>query len=278
VPAGNYSSINPLNGLLGSPLNGDWTIRIVDNISADNGYLFSWELNFDPSVPQEDFSFVPSITSQSWDSDATITAVNGNIISIAPDSAGEFCYTFRTVDVFGCEYTEEVCVNVTPEGVPPNTFYEDLDGDGYGDPNSTIEDCSDVPPFGYVANSLDCNDSSDEINPDANDTEGNGIDENCDGVDGNLLGVDDISLNEIKILSNPFYDSIVISVPTLLIGSQLNVTIYDLNGRMVYEKTHSNSNSQITINNLEALEKSTYFLEISNEKVGLNVVKKLIKL
>ncbi|WP_405572720.1 PKD domain-containing protein [Winogradskyella sp. Asnod2-B02-A] len=278
VPEGNYSSVNPLEGLLGSPLNGNWTIHIVDNLAQDNGYVFSWELNFDSSLQLEDFDFVPTIVSQSWDSDSSITEVNGNTITVAPESAGEFCYTFRTVDVFGCEYTKEVCVNVTEEGASPITYYEDLDGDGYGDPNSTIEDCSDTPPLGYVVNGLDCNDTDGLINPDAEDSEGNAIDENCDGVDGDTLGLDDFNLDDIKVLSNPFSDQLIINVPTILTGSQLDITIYDLNGRMVYQNVHSISANQITINNLGELEKSTYLLEISNEEFGLNVVKKLVKL
>lgn len=278
VPEGNYSSVNPLEGLLGSPLNGNWTIYIVDNLAQDNGYVFSWELNFDNDLQLEDFDFVPAIVSQSWDSDSSITEVNGSTITVAPDSAGEFCYTFRTVDVFGCEYTKEVCVNVTEEGAPPITYYEDLDGDGYGDPNSSIEDCSDTPPLGYVVNGLDCNDTNGLINPEAEDSEGNAIDENCDGVDGDTLSLEDFNLDDIKVLSNPFSDHLIINVPTILTGSQLNITIYDLNGRRVYHNKHSVSTNQITINNLDELGKSTYLLEISNEEFGLNVVKKLVKL
>ncbi len=278
VPEGSYSSVNPFDNLLGSPLNGNWTIRVVDNLGADNGYLFSWELNFDSNLQLEDYDFVPTIVSQSWDADPSITEVNGNTITIAPESAGEFCYIFRTVDVFGCEYTEEICVNVAAEDAPPVTYYEDTDGDGYGDPNSTVVECSDSPPLGFVANGLDCNDTDNLMNPDAVDTEGNGIDENCDGVDGDILGVDDISANDIKVLPNPFNDSVVINVSTILIGSQLNINIYDLNGRLVYEKLYSAINSQISINGLDTLEKATYFLEISNEKLSFKVVKKLIKL
>ncbi|MBU2930225.1 PKD domain-containing protein [Winogradskyella psychrotolerans] len=278
VPEGNYSSVNPLDGLLGSPLNGNWTITIFDNLAADNGYIFSWELNFDPNLQLQDFDFVPTMVSQSWDSDSSITEVNGNTITVSPESAGEFCYTFRTVDVFGCEYTKEVCVTVAEEGAPPVTYYEDLDGDGYGDPNSTIEDCSSTPPLGYAANGLDCNDTDGLINPDAEDSVGNAIDENCDGVDGDTLGLEDFSLEDIKVASNLFNDYFVINVPPILAESQLNITIYDLNGRRVYHNKHSVSNNQITIRNLDELGQSTYLLEISNEQFGLNVIKKIVKL
>ena len=129
-----------------------------------------------------------------------------------------------------------------------------------------------------MVNGLDCNDTNGLINPEAEDSEGNAIDENCDGVDGDTLGLEDFNLDDIKVLSNPFSDHLIINVPTILTGSQLNITIYDLNGRRVYHNKHSVSTNQITINNLDELGKSTYLLEISNEEFGLNIVKKLVKL
>jgi hypothetical protein len=56
------------------------------------------------------------------------------------------------------------------------TFYQDSDGDGYGNPASTItQDCSTVPPAGYVSNNTDCNDATNAIYP--------GAFEVCDGLD-----------------------------------------------------------------------------------------------
>ncbi|SDI16398.1 PKD domain-containing protein [Winogradskyella thalassocola] len=281
VPAGNYSAVEALDGLIGSPLNGNWTIRVVDNLALDNGYMFSWELNFDPNLQLQDFDYIPSIVSQSWDSDANITEINGNTITVAPDAAGDFCYTFRTVDEFGCEYSKTVCINVADEGTTAITYYEDTDGDGYGDANSSITvNCNDNVgrPAGYVLNNLDCNDADDNINPDATDEEGNGTDENCDGVDGYLLGIAEIAANDIKIFPNPFKSSVVINVPTILVGSQLNINIYDLKGRLVFKNSQTSLSNEIVINNLDVLGRATYFLEVSNKEVGFKVVKKLIKL
>ncbi|HEX9825189.1 MAG TPA: T9SS type B sorting domain-containing protein [Flavobacteriaceae bacterium] len=125
VPNGNYSSINPLSGLVGSPLNGIWTIRITDNFQEDNGYIFSWELNFDPSIQPPDYSFTPTINSESWDADPSITNITGNTITVQPATSGTHCYTYRVVDDFGCEYTEQVCIDVLPEVVTatPNTLF-----------------------------------------------------------------------------------------------------------------------------------------------------------
>ncbi|WP_225036949.1 PKD domain-containing protein, partial [Winogradskyella sp. SM1960] len=125
VPAGNYSSVSPLDGLIGSDLNGDWTIRIIDNLSADNGHIFAWSIEFDPNLQPPELSFTPTITSEAWDTDPTITNTAGNIITVRPQTAGQFCYTYRVTDDFGCEYTEEVCIDVLPEFITesPNDLY-----------------------------------------------------------------------------------------------------------------------------------------------------------
>ncbi len=68
---------------------------------------------------------------------------------------------------------------VTPETVPL-TWYLDLDGDGYGSPDtvSIVHSCDPQP--GYALNSNDCNDNNAAVNPGATEL-CNGLDDNCDG-------------------------------------------------------------------------------------------------
>jgi hypothetical protein len=53
LPPGDYQSSQPLNGLLGCPLNGAWTIRVEDRWGIDNGFIFKWTVKFDASIVED---------------------------------------------------------------------------------------------------------------------------------------------------------------------------------------------------------------------------------
>ena len=71
-----------------------------------------------------------------------------------------------------CDGIDNDCDSSVDEGVQ-TTFYRDADGDGYGDSSDSQDACS--APSGYVADSTDCDDSDNAINP--------GAAEACDGID-----------------------------------------------------------------------------------------------
>lgn len=277
IVAGTYLPSQSFENLLGSPLNGDWCLEVVDNLAIDNGYVFSWELNFDPDIPMQEFSFTPTIVSEYWENNPSIIEVNENIITVAPETEGIHCYNYVVLDDFGCEYVQEVCINVAPESETPITYYEDFDGDGYGNSNVETIECSSIPPNGYVANNLDCDDTNYLINVDAEDIPDNGIDENCDGVDGAILNIDELNDRNVSIYPNPFDNNITLSLPLSLNGSDLDVNIYDLNGRLVYTKSKSIVINTMNLTNLNALEKAVYFIKISVKGTDNYVIKKLIK-
>ncbi len=51
LPAGAYTSFEPLSNLLGSHLNGTWVLEVTDNLALDNGYIFSWNISLLSDLP-----------------------------------------------------------------------------------------------------------------------------------------------------------------------------------------------------------------------------------
>ena len=60
-----------------------------------------------------------------------------------------------------------------------STWFADADGDGYGNVSATLSYCT--QPYGYVANSTDCNDALAAVNPGATEL-CNSADDNCSGA------------------------------------------------------------------------------------------------
>ncbi|MDB4959669.1 MAG: hypothetical protein JWO36_7238 [Myxococcales bacterium] len=51
--SGEYKASGGFDTLIGAPLNGDWTIFVQDKWAIDNGFIFSWSINFDPTIVQD---------------------------------------------------------------------------------------------------------------------------------------------------------------------------------------------------------------------------------
>ena len=85
-----------------------------------------------------------------------------------------------------CDGLDNNCNNSIDEDAVVQTYYLDQDGDGYGNNNDTVESCT--PPFGYVLQGGDCDDSNENVHP-------NGV-ELCDQLDNNCNGELDENVNE----------------------------------------------------------------------------------
>ena len=78
-----------------------------------------------------------------------------------------------------CNGVDDNCAGGIDEGLATSTYYQDLDGDGFGTTaNSTIA-CS--KPANYVLLNADCNDNNNNVNPGKTEVCGDGLDNNCDG-------------------------------------------------------------------------------------------------
>lgn len=92
-----------------------------------------------------------------------------------------------------CNTFDDDCDGLTNEGITFLTYYADSDGDGFGNPNASLSDCS--PPAGYVTNNSDCNDANAIIKP--------GAAELCNLVDDNCNG----QVNEGLVFANYYIDT-----------------------------------------------------------------------
>lgn len=80
-----------------------------------------------------------------------------------------------------CDNIDSDCDGVLNNGLILFTYYMDSDLDGFGNVSVRMDTCMDTPPPGFVIDSLDCDDSNDQIYP--------GAPEICDNIDNNCNGL-----------------------------------------------------------------------------------------
>jgi uncharacterized protein (TIGR02145 family) len=126
-----------------------------------------------------------------------------------------------------CDNIDNNCNSEIDEGVK-NTYYQDVDGDGFGlNGIGPVMSCS--PPEGYVSNNQDCDDSNSALYPGAPEIIGDGIDNNCNGildeyidprdnniyrtieVNGDIWLAEDLRFNS-ENSHNPFYDDPAVGI------------------------------------------------------------------
>jgi hypothetical protein len=135
---------------------------------TDGGEVFAWHPDTDgdgfgdPDITVEDCATLSGYTLDASD-------CNDSDGSVHPDAEEV------------CNEVDDDCDGTVDEGTT-NTYYVDLDGDGYGDVGATADGC--VVPEGYAETPGDCDDGNEDIHPDATEV-CNGVDDDCNGqVDG----------------------------------------------------------------------------------------------
>jgi hypothetical protein len=242
---------------VGTPVNVTLTVTDADNQTDTCTAIVTVTIQDAPTVVNCWDNYVYNNTTCVWENQGS-----------QPAEPSTECYETATFNNTTCSW--DVINNGS--GI---TYYADTDTDGFGDPDNSIIDCS--LPAGYVLDNTDCDDTNNSINPGAIEIPGNGTDEDCDPSNDNTLGANEVNNREISIKPNPFNSSIIVSLPLSFYSNDFEINIYDLNGRIVYNKKLSSINNLITINQLGNLEEAPYFIKITNTTNGMSVIKKLLK-
>ena len=146
-----------------------------------------------------------------------------------------------------CNGLDDNCNGLVDEGVTI-TYYRDFDSDGFGASSSgTIEACA--PPFGYVANNTDCDDSNPNTNPNGIEIS-NGTDDNCNGT------VDEITTSMIELSATAkiyFYPNPAMDKITVMgITSKTKYQLTNYIGAIVQQDYIDEGNSDISIKSLSS--------------------------
>lgn len=126
LPAGTYNSFQPLTNFLGCPLNGDWQIEVCDLWSIDNGYIFSWSIEFDASLYPSVETFTPNLVNWGWNNHPSVLYSTLDSLIGSPQNAGGVAYTFTVNDSFGCAWDTTMNIQVLPKTHPLCHTCEDI--------------------------------------------------------------------------------------------------------------------------------------------------------
>ena len=159
LPAGEYASEGNLCDLVGCPLNGEWTFSVTDNQGIDDGHIFYWGLQFNPELYPGVTTFTPTIgagadssywvtSGAQWITDIT---PDGDAITITPESAGVFNYTYVVINNFGCQFDTTIQVTITESptvSAGPDQLFScgevTLDGSLNGEAPIACSQCGDL--------------------------------------------------------------------------------------------------------------------------------------
>jgi subtilisin-like proprotein convertase family protein len=178
--------------------NGTWTLRVFDRAGSNGGTLLNWRLNFAEVTGCVAFSNPIVVNSAAFPTAFNVTgggsvcsSGTGLSVTLSGSQTGvnyqlkrnganlntpiagtgnalvfsgllqDGTYTIEGTNALGCSSTmngsASILINVS------QTWYQDLDVDGFGNPAVSIQDCA--APTGYVGNNTDCNDNNVNINP-----------------------------------------------------------------------------------------------------------------
>ncbi len=120
LPAGSYASEESLSQLLGTPLNGQWTITVVDKFAVDNGFMFYWTIQFNPLLYPNSEIYSTTFNTGAWSPALNIVSGTDSAATIVLNAPGTFPFTYTVTDAFGCRHDTTFNLVVLQKPAKPN--------------------------------------------------------------------------------------------------------------------------------------------------------------
>lgn len=137
IPSGEYALCGDICDFEGCPLNGTWTLGILDSWGGDNGYLFEWGIEFTDEFIEESmggagFPSVDDALTTGWQWDDEMQNVDwsytsADSLSMSFSEAGVYPFSYNIVNSFGCSTTVEVDVEVAENDLPEISLDESIE-------------------------------------------------------------------------------------------------------------------------------------------------------
>ncbi|MBB3122643.1 hypothetical protein FHS04_000131 [Mesoflavibacter sabulilitoris] len=91
------------------------------------------------------------------------------------------------------------------------------------------------------------------------------------------LSNNQFTINDVKIYPNPFNNSFNISLSSNFIGHKIEVSVYDMRGRLIIQENSVFDQKAISVDKLKSISNGTYFIKIKDLENQQLITKKLIK-
>ncbi len=142
--------LNGFNGLVGCPLNGEWTIMVCDDWGLDNGYVFWWDLNLSQSINNTtNWSYGVPLDTVLFDAPNFFELQDRNTAMLLPteNNVGEFLLNASLVDDFGCSWDTAASIRVNP--IYSDTIYANICQGSTYNANGFSEDATGIYTNSY---------------------------------------------------------------------------------------------------------------------------------
>ena len=180
--APNTSYIVLIDGWGGSSGTANLTMTFDGSICGTPGCTDPTACNFDATATADDGSCLANDACGNCGGTDTAgctdnTACNFDPTADCTDGSCEYLSCAGCTTISACNYDNSAALD-DGSCVFPVTYFLDLDGDGYGNTESSQDFCN--PPSDFVTNDLDCDDTNESVYPGAAGTSED-LDNNCDG-------------------------------------------------------------------------------------------------